>query len=265
MSARAAGIPKTTHSSPPVPELIPLSKVLPMMGITFWCVWAAYTTTELPEAAASTMFLEVAAEAAEPPEVVALGAVFPEAMVPVIVFPEVAAHAAEPPEAAVLASAPCVVVAPINALSARHVTVEGTVDELSQYPYGTTVEPPEVVASAADSLEVSVVLTCEFSPCPVTAKEAICELSPCPVTVMEAVSELLLCSGPADGPISELSSCCESALEADCDLSVCIDADFELSVLPVSVNLSYHELSVCPGSIYESVFELSVCPISPNE
>ncbi len=78
MSARTAGIPKSTHSSPPVPELIPLSKVLPMMGIAFWCVWAAYTTTELPEMAASTMmFLEVVAEAAEPPDAVALGVVFP--------------------------------------------------------------------------------------------------------------------------------------------------------------------------------------------
>ncbi len=33
VSARAAGIPKPTHSSPPVPELIPLSEVLPIMGI----------------------------------------------------------------------------------------------------------------------------------------------------------------------------------------------------------------------------------------
>ncbi len=49
MSAHAAGIPKPTHSSPSVPELIALSEVLPMMGIAFWCVWAAYTTTEPPE------------------------------------------------------------------------------------------------------------------------------------------------------------------------------------------------------------------------
>ncbi len=203
MSARAAGIPKPTHSSPPVPELIPLSKVLPMMGIAFWCVWAAYTTTELLEAAASTMMsLGLAAEGAEPPEAVALGAVFPEAMVPVIVFPELAAHAAEPPEAVMLASAPGVVVAPSNALSA-HVTVEGTLDELSQYPYGTTVEPPEV--TAAESLEVSVVLTCELSPCPVTAKEAVCELLPCPVMAKEAVCELSPCPVTVMEAVSEHS------------------------------------------------------------
>ncbi len=219
VSACAAGIPKSTHSSPPVPELIPLSKVLPMMRIAFWCVWATYTTTELPE---------------------------------------MAAHTAEPPEAAMLASGPGVVVVPSNALSAHRVTVEGTVDELSQYPYGTTVEPPEVAASAAESLEVSVVLTCELSPCPVTAKEAVCELSPCPVTVMEAVSELLLCSGPVDGPISELSSCSEPVMEADCELSdrlaTISESDSELSVFVNAVNESDYKLSVYPESTQKSVF-----------
>lgn len=39
---------------------------------------------------------ELAADAAEPPEVVALTAVFPEAMVPTAVSPEVAVHATEP-------------------------------------------------------------------------------------------------------------------------------------------------------------------------
>ncbi len=38
VSARAAGIPKPIHSSPPVPELIALSEVLPMMGVAFWRV-----------------------------------------------------------------------------------------------------------------------------------------------------------------------------------------------------------------------------------
>ncbi len=115
-----------------------------MMGIAFWCVWAVV--------AATMMSPEVAADAAEPPEVVALAAVFPEAMVPAAVSPEVAAHAAEPPEAAVLASVPCVVVVPSNTLSACHVTVEGTVAELSLYPDGTTVESPEVASSAAEPL-----------------------------------------------------------------------------------------------------------------
>ncbi len=112
-SAGAAGIPKLTHSSPPVPELIPLSVALPIMGIALWCVWAAYTTTEPPEVAASILISpKVVTDAVEPPEVVAHATVSPEAMAPAAVSPKVAAYAAEPPEATALASAPCVVVVP---------------------------------------------------------------------------------------------------------------------------------------------------------
>ncbi len=123
------------------------------MWIAFWYVWAAYTTTEPPEVAASNMVsLEVADDAAEPFEVVEPVTVFPEAMVTTAVSPEVAAHAAETFEAAVLTSAPCVVVAPNNTHSVCHVMVEGTVDErctcpgneLFLVPDVTTVEPPEV-------------------------------------------------------------------------------------------------------------------------
>ncbi len=129
VSARAAGIPKSTHFSPPVPELIPLSVVLPTMGITLWCIWAAYTTTETLETAAATeMSPEVAADAAEPPGVVAHASVFSEAT-PTAVSPEVAADAAEPPEAAVLSLAPCMVVAPNNSGPVCPITVEGTVDK----------------------------------------------------------------------------------------------------------------------------------------
>ncbi len=188
VSARAAGIPKPTHFSPPVPELIPLSKALPMMGITFWCVWASYTTTAPPEVAASTIaFLEVAADAAEPFEVVVPAIVFPEA--------EVAAHAAEPFEAAVLVLAPCMVVEPNNTLSLRHVMVEGTVDErctcpgneLFLVPDVTTVESPEVAASAAEPPGVSVVSTYELSSCPVAARRAVPECSSCHIMATEAI------------------------------------------------------------------------------
>ncbi len=168
VSARAAGIPKSTHSNPYVPELISLSEAIPMMGIALCCVWAAYTTTELLEVAKST-----------------------------VMSPEVAAHAAEPPKAAVLASAPCMVVAPSNSYPARHITVEGTVDEHCPYPVNelylfpdvTTVEPPEVAASAAEPSEVSVVNAYESSSCPVMAMEAVCELLPCFELATEANNE----------------------------------------------------------------------------
>ncbi len=110
VSARAAGIPKSTHVNPPVPELIPLSEALPRIGIALCCIWAAYTTTELPEVATSTvMSPEVAADAAEPQRVVTLAAVPAEAMALAAVSSEVVAYAAEPPEAAVLVSSPCMV------------------------------------------------------------------------------------------------------------------------------------------------------------
>ncbi len=279
MSARAAGIPKPTHSSPSVPELISLSEALPMMGIALCCVWAAYTTTELLEVAKST-----------------------------VMSPEVGAHAAEPPEAAVLTSAPYMVVAPSNSCPACHITVEGTVDEhctcpvnkLYLFPDITTVEPPEVAASAAESSEVSVVTTYESSSCPVTAMEAVYESSSCPVTAMEAVCELsscsvtameavyelpgcsvmateaafepLACSEPAEEAISELSLCSELAKVTDCELPVCLVStnvsEFELSILPVTAMETLNEFSVCPvNSVIakDAPSKQSVYPVSVNE
>ncbi len=270
MSARATGIPKSAHFSPPVPELIPLSEALPMMGIALCCVWAAYTTSELPQV-----------------------------MAPAAASPEVAAHAAEPPEAAVLASAPCIVVAPSNVLSACHVTVKGTIDEhctcpvteLYLFPDVTTVEPPEVAASAAEPPEVSVVPSYESLSCPVTAMEAICESLSCPVTAMEAIYESSSCPVTAMEAVYESSSCpvtakeavyelpgysvpatkatleplpcSEPAEEAISELSLCSEltkvADFELSIRLVSSNVSGVELSVLPVSMKESKLELSVC------
>ncbi len=61
-----------------------------------------------------------------------------------------------------LASTPCKVVVPSNIPSPGQ---------------GSTVEPPEVVALAAEPPEVSVVSSCELSSCPVTAKKAAYELS----------------------------------------------------------------------------------------
>ncbi len=72
--------------------------------------------------------------------IVAHDVVFPEAT-PAAVSPEVAADAAEPPEVAVLSLIPCMVVAPSNALAACHVTVKGTIAELSAF-----VETPDGTA-----------------------------------------------------------------------------------------------------------------------
>ncbi len=262
VSTHTAGIPKPTHSSPPVPELISLSEVLPMMGIAVWCFWAAYTTTELSEVAASTtMSPEVAADAAEPHEVVVLTAVFPKAMV--------AAHAAEPPEAAVLPSAPCVMVVPSNALSVCHVTVEGTIAELSLYPDGTIVEPPEVAASAAEPLEVSVVPTYELRSCPVLAKEAICELSSCPVTVKEAICEPSVCPFTAMEAVYDPSFCPVTVKEAVCEPSVCLvtamETVYDPSFCPVKAMEAACKLLSCSEPAIKANCELLPCPDPAEE
>ncbi len=71
----------------------------------------------------------------------------------------------------------------------------------------TTVEPSEVAALAAEPPEVSVVSSCELSPCPVMAMEAACELSSCHVTARKAVCELSPCPVMAMEAVCELSSC----------------------------------------------------------
>ncbi len=98
---------------------------------------------------------EVVADTAEPPERSGTCCCLPRSMAPAGASPEVAEHIAVPPEVAALTSAPCVVV-PSNALSACHAELKGTIAVLSLFPDGTTIEPPEVAASAADTPGVSV-------------------------------------------------------------------------------------------------------------
>ncbi len=244
VSARAAGIPKPAHFSPPVPALIPLSEALPMMGIALCCVWAAYTTSELPQV-----------------------------MAPAAASPEVAAHAAEPPEAAVLASAPCIVVAPSNVLSACHVTVKGTVDEhctcpvteLYLFPDVTTVEPPEVAASAAEPPEVSVVTSYESLSCPVTAMEPVCESLSCPVTAMEAVCECSSCPVTAMEAVCESLSCPVVAMEAICELLPCFELTTEAINEPSFAHVTAYELLSCPESAEEAGYELPVPSVTTEE
>ncbi len=269
MSARTAGIPTSTHVNPPVPELIPLSEALPRIGIALCCIWAAYTITELPEVATSTVISpEVAADAAEPRGVVTLAAVPAEAMALAAVSSEVVAYAAEPPEAAVLVSSPCMVVAPNNVLSTCHVAVKETVTEHYLSPGVTTVEPPEVAASAAEPSEVSVVPSCvsiyDLSACPVTAIEAVCEASCCPVTSMEAVCDLLPCSELAMEACHELLSCPNPTKEAISELSELLscpesaeEAAYELPAPSVTTEEVIGELLDCSDAAIRAVQELS--------
>ncbi len=214
---------------------------------------------------------EVAADAAEPPGVVVHAAVFPGAT-PAAVSPEVAADAAEPTEAAVLPLIPCMVVAPSNALAACHVTIKGTITELTAFvetPDGTAVEPLEVAASTAEPPEVSVVSTYELSPCPVTARKAVCELSPCPVTAKEAVCELSPCPVTAKEAVCELSPCPVTAKKAVCELSPCPvtakEAVCELSPCPVTAMEAVSEPLLRSGPADRAVPELSSCLVTATE
>ncbi|KAI2667135.1 Obscurin [Labeo rohita] len=159
-----SGIPKPSLSTPPVPELIPPSAALSIMGIALRCVWAMYTTTESPEKAAC---------APDPPEAAVSAAVSSEATMPTTVPPEVPAYTAEPQEMATSASALCKVVAPSDTPPAR---------ELS-----SCSEPAmEAVSELPVCLVMAMEATSEFPVCPVPATEAIFELSFCPEPAMEA-------------------------------------------------------------------------------
>ncbi|KAL0203327.1 hypothetical protein M9458_001345, partial [Cirrhinus mrigala] len=186
VSARSAGIPKPTHLTPPVLELIPLSAALSIMGIALWCVWAAYTATESPE---------VAACAAEPLEVVASAVASPEAMTPAAVSPELASEAAEPHEMGTSALAPCTVVVP----SDTHLACgSSSCPVLAMYELSA---PPVMAMEAVTELSVRPVTAMEpvieLSAHPLMAMEAICDHCACPIAAKQAVYELpvLPCSG----------------------------------------------------------------------
>ncbi len=163
---------------------------------------------------------------AEPQGAVTLAAVPAEAMALAAVSSEVVAYAAEPPEAAVLVSSPCMVVAPKNVLSACYVVVKETINELNLSPDVTTVEPPEVAASAAEPPELSVVSSCQSLSCPSMAMEAVDDSSSCPVAAIKAICEPWLRPELTTEVINEppfahatayqLLTCPESAEEAGC-------------------------------------------------
>ncbi|ROL53444.1 hypothetical protein DPX16_0601 [Anabarilius grahami] len=142
-SVRTAGFPKPIIFSPPALELIPLSAVLPIMGVALWCTWAAYITAESPE---------VAAYAAEPHEVVVLAS----ATCTVVASSDTLSSCPESAPEAVCKHLSCLDPAPeavCELLSCPESATEAIYDSFL-FSDSTTVEPPEVVVSAADPLEV---------------------------------------------------------------------------------------------------------------
>ncbi len=176
------------------------------MGIALCCVWAAYTNTELLKRAAATVMS-------------------PEAMAPPAAPPEVAAHAAEPSEAALLASAPCMVVASSNVLSACRVAVVETVTKLSLFSNETSNET------------ISAICVCSVTP--VIAKETINELSTYPVSIKKSNFEPYVC------PVS--------TKEPDFELPFCPISVTEMSVGHVLVSNPVYKLSFCSASVSEPI------------
>ncbi len=147
-------ISKSTLPSRPVPNLITPFAALPIMGVALWLVWAAYTTTEIPEAMASAAEApEVAVPAAEPSEVA--GVHFYE----LFVCPdEVMEPVSESP------------IIPVSALETNHehsalpVAITKTVSEFPPYPIMARKAP------------------CEHYDCPDEAKGDAHELTVCPAS-----------------------------------------------------------------------------------
>ncbi|KAL0168874.1 hypothetical protein M9458_037096, partial [Cirrhinus mrigala] len=231
MSARSAGIPKPTHLTPPVLELITLSASLPMLGIAWWCVWAVYTTTEVAVFAAASSVAERLAA----------------------VSPEMAAEAAEPHKMGTSALAPCTVVAPSNTHPAC-----GS----SFCPVAAMEATYELSVHAVPVMEAMY----ELSAPPVTALEAITELSVLPVPAMEATYELSAHPIMAMEAVSELTAPSVKAKKAMYELSVppvpVLEASYELKPAKEATHEPVHGCGTlsCP----EPIYKLSTCSV-PTE
>ncbi len=165
-----------------------------------------------------------------------------------------------------LTSTPWLVVAPNKALSICD--VEETITELTLCPEVTTVEPPEVAATTAESLEVSVVSTHQLSSCPVRAMEAVYDHSACPVMAKEAVCEPLVCPVTAMEAVNDLSACPVMTMEAARDLLPCpelaTEATYELLSCSEPAEKAISDLSSCSEPAMEAACELSDRLVTTN-
>ncbi len=118
---------------------------------------------------------------------------------------------------------------------------------------GTTVEPPEVEASATEPPEVSGVSSHLHVACPVSAMEAACELLPCSEPANEASYEQLSCPEPAKEATSEYFA-----------LSITPeDMAYELPDYPAPATRAIQELPSRSVITMVTLNELSVCPVNP--
>ncbi len=174
--------------------------------------------------------------------------------------PEVAADAAEPLGVVTLTAVSPEVLMPAS----DSYTVVSPSKELFLVPYETTVEPPEVAASAAEPSEVSVVLNYELPICPVTVRETVSELPAYPVTARGAVPESSSCPVTAMEAVCESTSCEPSSCPVTAMEPVCESSSFEPSSCPVTAMEAVYELLPCSELVMEANYELLSCP-DPTE
>ncbi len=95
MSAYTAGIFKPKVTSPSVPEIMPVSTALPIMGIDLWCVWDVHAAESSNRSMGATDYPEMVMPAADTLETMALATEIPETATPATDASEMAALTTE--------------------------------------------------------------------------------------------------------------------------------------------------------------------------
>ncbi len=104
MSAYTAGIFKPKVTSPSVPEIMPVSTALPIMGIDLWCVWDVHAAESSNRSTGATDYPEMVMPAADTLETMTLATEIPETATPATDSSEMVVNAVEIPKIAALAT-----------------------------------------------------------------------------------------------------------------------------------------------------------------
>ncbi len=91
---------KPMLTSPSVPEIIPVSTALPIMGIALWCVWAVHAAESSKRTTCATDCTEMVTPAADTLETTTLATEIPEMATPATDSSEMVVNAMEIPEIA---------------------------------------------------------------------------------------------------------------------------------------------------------------------
>ncbi len=244
MSVYTAGILKPTLTSPSIPDIMPVSAALPIMGIALWCVWSVHAAESSKRATCATDCPEMATPAADTSESVTLATEISETATPVTNSSEMVVNAVEIPEIAALATDASEMAALPTELSERPA-------QAVEIPERAVLaaECSEKAANAADPLGWLVHASTPFA-----VVSSIHELFVYPVSTRDSDDELSARSVAINDSKDELSTCPVLSNDLDFDISEC-----PMSVNPVHAKETIFEPSVCPVAVKETVHELSPC------